>query len=412
MPRKESHAFAWSITGLVFLIVLAVFRAETREPAAPRAAAPAAGRGAASWFLVLRMPEISAQHESGVDTMKIRVDQWMAALLRSGFTPMRLSDALARVERHEGLPERTVVLFFSPGYRRTYEILSPILLSRGIAAVWLTRKEPLDAGDRRYLTYHALAGLRDAGWDSGFAESSGSFRLEGEGKARTGSWSATGGALALNRDGSARALEFLTVNSDWTDQELIDRLRAEALPSGEAILGKAVIHSREWGVARPSASGEGAAFALRASPTKRGQKLFWLCTAGQSDFRLRAEVRSLVGELWLQMRYDEASGDDVHLILSGRSLVVEERRKNRFKRLQVIPQAQSFQGRPFALDARLSGRRLTLTVDHQEPRIIDGLAPPAGDKGLLQLYLADRVRGAAKADSVRLSFTPLADGPR
>lgn len=405
-PTKPSYVFHWVVFAALVAAPTACYfwRARPKTPAAPPPAFSntPVEEVRVNGFLVLKMPEISAQHESGIEVMRVRLDQWLEALLNAGFHPMRLSEALQRAGRQD-LPERTVVLVFSPGYRRTYEIVAPILARRGCSAVWLTNEAAMKRSDRRYLTYHATRQMKASGrWDVGFAGPDGAFRLEKSG----GAWSSAAGALAMNRESSA-PLNFLTVNSDWMGRELVERLWAETPPTGPVHLTKAVIHARDWGVARPGLSAEEARFDLRTPPSKRGTKLFWLGTLGQPHFQLRLEAASLTGELWLQLRFDEASGDDLHLIVSGGTLVVEERQANRFKRLLVIAHHRSFQGRPFTLDAILLGERLSLSIDHQPPRVIDRLTPPAARKGMVQLYLSDKVRGAAKVDSLRITFAPL-----
>ncbi|HAM35746.1 MAG TPA: hypothetical protein DEB40_06615 [Elusimicrobia bacterium] len=410
MRRKNFNAFAWNVAGL-FCLTAAVFLwlAWPRRPAAHAAApAPAApAQPGTHWFLMIKMPEITAQRESGVETMKLRVDQWLAGLRQAGFHPMRFSEARRRIEEYRGLPRKTAVVLFNPGYRRTYEIVSPIFFKHQFPAVWLTNETALKRADRRYQTYHALRRMQAGGWDVGFADSPAGFRLNGNYPAAA--WHPAGGARALNRWPAQRPLEFLTVNADWTAQELVRRLEAETPPAGEVMLSRGLVQGREWGILSPKTSSHEPGFDLQTRPARRGEKLFWLGTAGINDFRLRARVRFMIGRLCLQLRFDEESGNALQLIFNRRELIVEQRRQNASERVMVIPQSRSFQRRPFTVEAVLTGRRMTLSIDGRQPIVVDNLAAPVPGKGIVQLYLSDGIRGAAKADSVIMTLKPLSD---
>lgn len=393
---KPGHGLAWTLTltAAVLAATAALYHVS------PRAAAREPGAGTADWFLTMRMPEITTQHESGVNTMKGRVDAWLRALASEGFAPIRLTDALSRLRQGQRLPERSVVILFSPGYRVTHEIVSPIFRRQGVPAVWLTDRDALKAADRRYPTFHDLRGMRrHAGWDAGFGDETGGFSLGGISQ----SWAPSAGALALNR-GKAERLTYLSICADWLPQELVQRLWAEIPPSGPVALGKALIQQREWGVTRPNDRGD--TFDLQAPPSRRGQRLFWLGTQGQNDFSLRLSVRSLTGDLWLQLRYDEAWGDSLDIMLSGRRLRVQERRRGHVRKLAALQASGGSPDRPITLDLKLEGRSLTAALSGAAPLRIQGLGSPTAGRGLIQLYLSGKVRGFAKARGVRLRYAP------
>jgi hypothetical protein len=413
-PRKETHGLAWLVTGLVLAAATAAYlKRDSAKPTpvpSPLSADAAGEEAGVHWFLMLRMPEISAQHESSVDTMKVRIDEWLTALSENGFKPMLFSEATRRIADYQGLPPKTVVLFFNPGYRRTYEIVSPIIARHHFPAVLLSNEAAMKQADRRYLTYHDFRTMEASGqWDTGFADPSGAVRLSGARADAIRVWSPTAGALALNRKNFSQALNFLTLNSDWTSRELIQRLEVEIPAAGPVTLNKALIHGQDWGIAHTESAADSSGFDLRATTSKRGLKLFWLSTLGQPDFRLRTEVRSMIGELWLQLRYDEATTDALDVIISGQSVVAVEERQRKFKRLLNIVQPSPFRGRPFAVDLVLIGRHLIVSVDGQKPQITDQVAAPTPGRGLVQFYQTDRVRGITKADGIRVTYTPLTD---
>lgn len=362
------------------------------------------------WFLMLRMPEISTQQESGIETMKIRLDAWLGALEVEGFQPMRLSEVIRRLDRHEGLPERTLVVFFNPGYRRTYEIAGPIFQKHGFPVVWLTDRSALERSDRRYMTFHALGQLESIGWDAGFAARD-TACLSGDDLSSpqaTLSWSSTAGALALNRDGVEKGLNFLTVSSNWTASELTSRLFAEVPITTKVVLTAGAVQARDWGVSKNGRSrNPDMGFQLTAPAHMPGEKISWLGTLGIENAHLHARVGSLVGELWLQFRYDEASGNGLQIMLLDHDLVIEERRAGKYHRFLVSKQALSFKRRPFTLDVVLRGQTMVLTLDGIRRYFIETIAPPDKGKGILQFYLVDKMRGAATVDRVHFDFEPL-----
>lgn len=406
MAKKASHRIAWRISGAFFLAALAIFwQFRDHDGNAAISDLPIAAAGAHS-FLMLRMPEISAQHEAGVDTMKSRVDQWLTAMTAAGYHPMRLSDALRGIEQYQGIPEKTVVIFFNPGYRRTYEIISPVFLRHRCPVVWLTNKNAMGLADRRYLTFHALRRMRSAdGWEAGFADTSGHVRIDGN---LMGTWSSTSGSLAINRHGESRSLNFLTVNANWTDSEFVERLQAENPASSTVSLTKALVQSREWGVTHSTDAAD-SEFSLQTTPVRRGLRLFWLGTAGQENFQLRAEIKDLVGELRLQLRYDEASSSAINLVFSRKSLLVENQQGGKFQQLKFFPQEESFQSRAFSFRVLMIGRRLFLGIDDQPAKTVELPMEPLADSGIVQIYLSDKLRGTAKIGAMRMLYGPLSD---
>jgi hypothetical protein len=364
----------------------------------------------ADWFLLVRVPEITAQRESGVETMKVRLGEWLDALSKAGFHPMRLSDIVRRLERGDLLPPRTVAFFFNPGYRRTYEIASPIFEKHNCPAAILTNEAALKISNRRYLSYHALRDISvNHGWDSGFSDNAGAFSMEGMPGLTAAKWSASAGALALNRRSPGAPFNFLTANADWLAGEFVNRLLVEAPVSEKATLSKASIHGRDWGVARDNWD-EDSAFDMQVVQGNKGLKLFWLGTSGVNNFRLHVKVKSLFGELWLQLRYDEASGDNVHLILSGHDLLVEDEHGHQVKRLGLLANDKSFSNGPFTVDVTADGGQLSVSVDGKEPKVISGLETLSPGKGVVQIYLVDKVRGTAKIQGLRLLFESLPAG--
>lgn len=405
MRAKKTYSPVWGIASLAVLVgVVSLVWTGWRPHAAP-----AAPRGGADWFLMLRMPELSTQYESGIATMKVRMDQWIEAMHRAGFVPVKFSDAVRRLAQGQGLPERALVLFFDPGYRNTHDHVGPIFEKHRDPVLWLTKNTALQEADRRYLTYHALQQMRAAGWDSGFTDAAaGDFSVHGLPEITPVRWSPEAGAFALNRWIPSRPLQYLTVNADWLPDELVNRLWVEAPASGTVVLGKALIHAREWGIAQPlDRVANDAVFDLQAPMRRRGTKLFWYGTRGQNDFRLKLRAQSLYGELWLQLRFDEERGEDVHLIFKDTHCYVRERRGGKTRRLANLTSNRPFTRRVFTADVIMAGSRMWVSIDGQAPQKISNVGVPESQNGLVQMYITDRLRGAAKARGLRILYSPI-----
>jgi len=369
------------------------------------------------WFFIIKIPEITTQYESGVDIMKTRLTEWLTTLKSEGFHPMLLSDVEARLQKGQGVPERTLVTVFSPGYRRTYEIVSPILTRLEWPAVWLTDEASMNHADRRLVTYHTTRLMKSSGlWDIGFTNGDGRIRLEslrdgteflGDAKNRT--WSTAGGAFALNHGAARYNMNFLAVNSAWLAPELLNRLLVETPPTGKSVfLTKGIIQGREWGVTLPSERTDlNPHFDLKAPMNRRGTKLFFLGTQGISDFQLHAEAARLVGEFWIQLRVDEAAGYALHVIYTDKAVVVVQQQGDIKKRLFYGPHTGPRNGMALSCDLTIAGTQLRVSFNGGPPLVIDHLAPTVPGHGLLQIYIADKPHGTALAENVSLVFNPL-----
>ncbi len=77
------------------------------------------------------------------------------------FTPIDLAQFIAGVESGRPLPKRPMLLTFDDGYREMFEIVAPILLRRGVPAVFFINTSSLDnkcliVNNKRSLLKHAL----------------------------------------------------------------------------------------------------------------------------------------------------------------------------------------------------------------------------------------------------------------
>jgi hypothetical protein len=402
-PRRRGFARQWAFVGLLAAAALA-YGLKEEGGAAPPAPVAAHGRGVA-YFSVVRLPPVTAQYESGEETMRLRYGEWLDALAKAGFKPMRLSDVAAALESGRGVPEKTLVSLFEPGYRRTLTVVGPILRSHEWPAVWLTDSAAMRRGHREFVTYHDARGMRRSRWwDVGYSLDGGGYSLQNEGRGGVtlGRWSELDGTFSLNRGPKLESLSVLNVSSDWLADELVRRLAAELPASGPTLLTKGTIQRREWGLGRPLSAGAAEPFDLRAGLIYREARLYWLSTRGLPDFRLRARVRSLVGQFRLHLRSDEAAGRRITVTFTRQALRAVETSGGATRTLFSVPRG----GEP-GLDAEIvvRGRRLTLSSAGRAWSA-DVLQDAAG-AGLLEASVFEKMRGAARADGVALEFTPL-----
>ena len=412
MPCKRTYGRAWLVTLLFTVAIFSyAYKAEIMSAGFfqhPRIRAfYGKPRPEGIDFFMVCLPEALVQYNQNEKAIQANLDSWLDALLKAGYHPMRMSDIIRIVESGGPLPPRTVALFFNPGYRRTCELALPVLARHACPATIFTNEAALKLSDRRYLSYHALRKLRfDRGWDYGFSDNADSFSLEGVKEIGQARWSSSAGAMALNCWGAGGPFNFLTADPDWTAQEFVDRLNVETPLSGPAVLTKTMIRGHNWGMVSTASEGPDQGFNLNALPANRGIKLFWLATMGENNFALHAAVKALYGELWLQLRYDEKSGDSISLMLRGRELIVEEEQNHHIRRLARMAQPKSFNSKPFAVDVTAEGERMSVAVNGGAPRILEGLRVRATGNSVMQIYLSDKMRGTAKVNGLALKLEP------
>ena len=396
VSAKPSHARTWAILAVAAAAVALRGSLPARSPRRP--AAPAA---AADWFLVLRLPlltEPAVRERLELERMR----EWLDALERSGFTPILLSEARARLARGERLPGKPVVLIIEPGYRRTYEAVLPFLAGRGTPSVWLIDDAAVERRDERYISRHDLAELRSARLsETGvlLRSSTQSFTLAGADLA----WREDSGKTALNRDAS-RELNRLNVNFSWTGRQLVSRLEAESPVSGPTRLTTARLFGKIWGVTSevPAAA---AAFDLRAPLSERSSSIVWPGTGGCRDFDLDVAAASLVGDLWIYLRYDPQARRGVRVGYTEGLILAEEWRGGDWKRLGAVPWSPAAGG-PLHSLIRLKGDRLSVAAQDGSQRGFELAAEPGRRTGAILLQTYDKIRGVAGVRSVILSLTP------
>jgi hypothetical protein len=254
--------------------------------------------------------------------------------------------------------------------------------------------------------------VRSGWWDVGFSLGRGGYELRArEGRLRVGAdgpfWSKVEGTFALNRGAHRGGLNVLTVNQDWLGSELVDRLRAELPYERRTCLARAVIHSRDWGVAgdRAASASECPAFSLEAPAERRDNSIHWLGTRAVKAHRIELSADRVVGELRLHLLRDEVSGAQLSVVFGEKRVFVDEWRGGESaRRLYTAGRPAG----PVRAVITLDGDRLGLAVEGLAPWASPPLRLP---DGALVMQVLERMRGVARAEGVRLTFEPLRPAP-
>ncbi len=412
--QPERYGRQWGLFFAATLLVGALAWQAAHIPPHQTAIPPSTG---ADWFLVLRMPAVTSQYESGIETMRVRYGEWLDALARAGFKPMRLSDVHSRIRSGQGLPEKTVVLVFDPGYRRTYHIVAPILAQHNWPAVWITPEDEMQRGHREYVTYHLARRMTDSGWwDVGFIQKDGRVRLS----SNTGSkqylnekgqplWAHQSGGLALNQNSRFNSMNRLNVISDWKGSDLLNRIRVEVPITAPVYLTLGQVQNLKWGITTDADSSEEKHFDLAMPMHRHGLQIAWLGARGHSDMRIEAEADRLVGQMALRLRWDEANQTGVMVVFSNSTVWVKSKADEHTITLRTLTRSGAGPTRPLKTSIELQGQSMVLSIDGRPPVSIDLPPKTPVRPGLVQLYLYDSVKGTGRLDSMKILFTPLSN---
>lgn len=391
---KPSYRAHWALVLAAAAAFALIFTFPGRAPA-PETRADAAG---ADWYLVLRLPLVGENAERArLEGERLR--GWITELRREGFTPVLLSEARARLSRGERLPGKPVVLLLEPGWRRAAESAHPLLSGLEVPSVWLVDGAAVETRDERFVSPHALSGLRRAALtDVGVLRgSTRTFTLAGE----TLSWAPGDGQRALNRGGRSGTIHRLHVPLGWTGRQLAARLQAEVPVGAPGRLGFVRLYGRPWGIA--ARAGSPSAFDFSAPLDRRSASVSWLGCEGRGDVEVELTAAAVTGELWLYPRWRPGAPRGVRVGYTPDGVVAEEGRGGRWKRVGAVAWARG-QAAPLSSRLRVNGSRLSVRAG-SGPALDLELGAGPGD-GILMLELYDKIRGGAAARALELTWNP------
>ncbi len=410
IPEQPSYIVHW-----LFLVALgfAAWHFYPRIVGSPftRVQRSASIAEVADYFLILKFPEVATIDSAAVKTARQQTAGWIQAMLDHGYHPMLLSDVMEQRKVGKKLPEKAVVILFDPGYRSTYDALSPVFESKRLPVVWLTRSEGLEDYDLRYLSKHLYLQLHtDRGWDTGMSRADQrTFFLnvqDGEEFGRPYVWADGINWRGKNFLTEKSGLERLAVRSYWTNDDLLKHLNAEVPTASTCYLVAESVNNRLKGLNVPLVHGNDvAAFDLSTARDKRLRTVFWKSTERVEDFNLDVSLQELEGEFWMLIRSDEDLSNGVRIGFSKDLVSVEEIIGGRSKQIALGPVVWDSK-KPFAASVSVQNSRLDIFVRGKS--LIRIPIPAAGHahRSKFGVMLFHRVRGAAQVKNVSLKFTP------
>ncbi len=377
---------------------------------APPQAAISAGY---DWFLVLHMQEVPQNTEKAAALQKT-FGSWLEALAREGYHPMLLSDVQERMAHGQGLPQRALVLVFEPAYFRTYQTLAPTLVQYRFPALWVSDHTAILRGDRHFIHRHQAKEMIHSGyWDLGYTGDGFWGRTTDPNEmtineSKSASWLPDTGRTALNWGTDLPHLKRLDVSPKWTSDELITRLEMELPLQGTVRLGAKHLQDRLWGVVITSPE-KNNVFSLQAPLSSTESNIYWFGTRNVADVQLDVSIPSFFGQLSLWLRSDHKTNQGIGIGFTHQDIFVDQKIQGITRRLSTVrwtPPSGGIKGR-----IRLAGNQLHMEIEGTDPLDI-ALAPMApAPMGMIRLGLFDRVRGAASAEFVNLSLTPISKPP-
>jgi len=408
---SQSYFRQWVIFFLLMAGVAAFYWHETHLNRSRPVPAPTTSPEMRNWFYLLRMPEV--QIHSDIRSSQKQMSKWIEALEKEGFHFLLLSEVLSDIQNGIALPEKTAVILFDPGFRRTSDTYKPVLTRMNVPAVWLTNGKAIELKDKRYVSQHVVSVMRESGlWDVGFYSPDAPVSVQTKDHhtfvlgARS-PWKQDAGHFALNRGPLGEPLDRLNVNAKWTEEDLVNRLLVERPVQGPTILSLQQIQGRNWGIGMDIDSTRDTRFTLRAPADKRSGSFYWLGTLGLNDVHLRIEVKSLIGEMRILLRSDPVTGEDVSVVLGRGKVAVEQTRNFKAETLATVPCPDITPNIPFTALLAIKGRELAVAVNDHPLVALDSLSLPTSNKGMIRLVVQDSLTGVGEARSVRMICTPL-----
>jgi hypothetical protein len=368
--------------------------------------------GSSDWYFTVKLPEAPFS-AAGAEDYKRTLAAWLAALQREGFHAMRLSDVRAHINNGIGLPDKTVVLMFEPGYANTFKMAAPILKWYRMPAVWITNAAAVKRSNRKYVSTFGIWCMRLSGlWDIGSYDQPGILTIQTKniGKLTFGTparpvW-VTPGAMtyALNQSKSLCMMNRLKISSSWSDRELISRLLNEVPVIGTSQLSARQIGDRVWGTSIPGTSFTNALLSFKAPLDKRAVSISWPGTRGLNDFDLQLEASSLIGEMWLLLRSNREKSENVRVGFTSGYLIIETEKQGKKERLATI--TLSSRKRSFATTLSLHGDELKVLMDGNLMIDTHSIPTSSSKQAMLEMMIYNKIRGTASADGIRLIFNP------
>ena len=404
--RKKWQVKKWAVVFAIALLTALGLERFRLEPSRLRPASPKAGVG---WYLILKLPELP-YNAVGNAAGRRRLEQWLDALEGAGYTPIFLSEAVARAGRGSPFPEKAVVLLYQPAYRQTVLGVFPILARHHARATLVTDQQALASGDTRFISSHGLRALQDqGGFDLGFyGASTMTFTLQPSRRSTAPQaelrldWNPLAERNVLNTSGEPRLLNRLSVSLSWTGPQLLKRLAAETPIRAKTRLTATRLFKKQWG----TTAAADAPFDMQSAADYRAATVTWNGLKGQKNLRVDIDAEEIMDELWVYLRYDRYADSGLRVGFIPKHILVEQSAGRRKSRLLSIPWSAPPDGR-LAATITLAGTRLRVEAPGAPDRTVDLADDLTPRQALFQAAVFSKIHAVAKAKALRIIATPL-----
>jgi hypothetical protein len=367
------------------------------------------------WFFALQLPNPEPAYAQG--ELHRKSSDWFNSLRLSGFHPMLLSDVKARMSKGMLLPEKTIVLSIDEALLTTYNAYEPLLRDFKFPAVLMTSLKPLREGDRGYLSYNAVQKLPDTGfWDVIFLGDHAQPQIQSPQEVpvtlplppEISPWSSRADRSLANQLSDLQKPRRLSIDWQWTGQDLVNRLQAETPvhPHGSR-LGARQVLGRLYGVVLSKETNPEDRFSLAAPADQRGRDIGWLGTRGLENFQIHFSLEDATGQVWFLLRSTGDRGDNIRVGFFDGKVTIKEKIAGRERLLgmtdwpRVFPWMGTIQLRGFELCVMRNGQAIMVSrVNHRTAH---------RSQSMLQLMVYDQLYGAAQARNVSIEISPLLD---
>jgi hypothetical protein len=365
------------------------------------------------WFFALQLPNLKPDYAHG--EFYRQSSDWFNSLRLSGFHPLLLSDVRARMSKGMLLPENTIVLSIDEALLTTYNAYEPLLRDFKFPAVLTTSLKPLREGDHGYLSYNAVEKLPQTGfWDVILLDDHAQPQLLSPQEVPVSlplpsvilPWSSRADRSLANQLSDLRRPRRLSMDWNWSGQDLVYRLQAETPvhPNGSR-LGARQVLGRLYGVVLPKETNSETRFTLAAPANQRGKDVSWLGTRGLEDFQIHFSLEDATGQVWFLLRSTGDRGDNIRVGFFDGKVTIQERISGHERLLGmtnwplVFPWTGTIHLRGSELQVMRKGQTIMASrVTHRAARRW---------QSMLQLIVYDQLYGAARARNVSIEILPL-----
>ncbi|MFN0117627.1 MAG: hypothetical protein ACKVQC_04950 [Elusimicrobiota bacterium] len=412
--ERTSNGKYWAAF-LFFLLLIAaslIFFQEKRE-ISNKTSFSISDRGQqVDWFYLFKIPEIPLNDPDRTLVLS-HLKLWIKFLKNADFTFMSLSDVLSRQSQGKNVPVKSVVFYFSPGFRQSFDAIKPLIKELDMPITWLTDQAGLENKDIRFINSHDIEVLKKTShlWDFGFFNSEKknfslfSPRIELTGAPFHGTISEDENT-ALTTLNASSSFQAFAINPNWTGQDLLNYIYRHRQIDGPSYLSLLNMSNKPIPVSYPDAHAKQSDFFFDLSSRldNRVHQVAWSATKNIHDYQLDLSVQEYFGEIWLTLRGNEGKGESVRLGFSDDFIIFDQEDSQFRHHRQTFPWKRT---KAFSARVQIKANKLVFSVNEGPLSRVYDLSSTANIFEPVSLMVFERVRGVAWANGVQLKITPI-----